>query len=151
MAQLIRHNGKYPAIFFTTIPPRRPAAGQPHRANNLQDSLAKQLLIIPRDDRTFWGWLRALGQCANLFPQAHSPAPHSNGISEYADVYFGKPPTRRGSVCVFGEIDPDRDSGGGAPEPARLLEAPLEKVLRREADIDAESAARCTFAKSSGC
>mmetsp|Transcript_73717 Transcript_73717/g.204207 ORF Transcript_73717/g.204207 Transcript_73717/m.204207 type:complete len:152 (-) Transcript_73717:119-574(-) len=117
------------------------AAGLPHWASNLQDSLDKQLLIILRDDRKLVGWLRTFDQFANLLLE-HTVERHIlMDERKYADVYLGTMLVRGENVCLFGEIDPDWDSGG-APESARLQEAPLAEVLRREAEIEAESAAR---------
>uniref|UniRef100_A0A6V0DY86 U6 snRNA-associated Sm-like protein LSm1 n=1 Tax=Zooxanthella nutricula TaxID=1333877 RepID=A0A6V0DY86_9DINO len=113
----------------------RPASGLPHWASNLEDSVDKQLLIVLRDDRTLIGWLRTFDQFANLLIE-HAVERHIL-VDErrYADIYLGTMMIRGENVCLFGEVDPE--SGD-----SHLQEAPLAYVLQREADAEAELAAR---------
>eukprot|EP00933_Yihiella_yeosuensis_P038682 TRINITY_DN32610_c0_g1_i2.p1 TRINITY_DN32610_c0_g1~~TRINITY_DN32610_c0_g1_i2.p1 ORF type:complete len:147 (-),score=36.02 TRINITY_DN32610_c0_g1_i2:118-558(-) len=106
----------------------------PHWASNLEDNVDKQLLIMLRDGRKLIGWLRTFDQFANLLVE-HVVERHII-IEEkvYADIYLGTMLVRGENVCLFGEIDHDRRDA--------LREAPLDYVLKREEELEAEEAAQ---------
>eukprot|EP00928_Gymnodinium_smaydae_P080322 TRINITY_DN64042_c0_g1_i1.p3 TRINITY_DN64042_c0_g1~~TRINITY_DN64042_c0_g1_i1.p3 ORF type:complete len:153 (-),score=49.24 TRINITY_DN64042_c0_g1_i1:51-509(-) len=102
-------------------------------ASNLEENLDKKLLVLLRDGRNLVGHLRTFDEFANLLLE-HTVERHI--LSEerlYADVYLGTMLVRGENVCLFGEIDETRESGA-------LREAPLEVVLQREAELEAENA-----------
>ncbi|CAK0830461.1 unnamed protein product [Prorocentrum cordatum] len=108
----------------------------PPWASNLEDSVNKRLLIILRDDRKLFGWLRSFDQFANLLVE-HTVERHILLEEKlYADVYLGTMLVRGENVCLFGEAAED------APGEGPLHEAPLAYVLQREAEQEAAEQAR---------
>eukprot|EP00435_Cladocopium_sp_Y103_P020734 s2863_g5.t1 len=101
----------------------------PHWASNLEENVDKKLLIILRDGRKLIGWLRTFDQFANLLVE-HVVERHIIFEEKvYADIYLGTMLIRGENVCLFGEVDPDRQDG--------LREAPLAYVLAKEAQNEA--------------
>lgn len=104
----------------------------PHWASNLEDSVDKQLLVILRDGRTLIGWLRTFDQFANLLLE-HVVERHILCQEKlFADVSLGTMLVRGENVCLFGEVDHDRPCEA-------ITEAPLDVVLRREAELEEEA------------
>ncbi|CAK8991025.1 unnamed protein product [Durusdinium trenchii] len=101
----------------------------PHWASNLEEHVDKKLLIILRDGRKLIGWLRTFDQFTNLLVE-HIVERHIIFEEKvFADIYLGTMLIRGENVCLFGEVDPERQDG--------LTEAPLADVLAKEAQNEA--------------
>mmetsp|Transcript_14219 Transcript_14219/g.32256 ORF Transcript_14219/g.32256 Transcript_14219/m.32256 type:complete len:145 (-) Transcript_14219:90-524(-) len=107
----------------------------PHWASNLEDNVDKQLLIMLRDGRKLIGWLRTFDQFANLLVEQTLERHILYEEKKYADIYLGTMLIRGENVCLFGEVDGEGPQGG-------LVKTSLDYVLQREAEMEAEDAAR---------
>mmetsp|Transcript_159122 Transcript_159122/g.280961 ORF Transcript_159122/g.280961 Transcript_159122/m.280961 type:complete len:148 (+) Transcript_159122:164-607(+) len=122
-----------------------PPGKLPHWASNLEENIDKKLLVILRDGRKLFGWLRTFDQFANLLLE-HTVERHilidvERDEKKFADLYLGTMLVRGENVCLFGEVEPERENGP-------LQEAPLSYVLEREAELEAKEAARGVVRRS---